>query len=152
VRRVVVDLAPSAAHGGLVDDLRNIAAETTRSGGVDVDVRVVGDVVDPGSEAGTALVRSARGLLANVVEHASATRAVVTVTFYADAVSVDVLDDGRGFAAGRGSDAGMRGRGLAGIRERVAALGGRLDVESTPGTGTAVAVTVPVARDDGARG
>ena len=152
VRRVVSDLAPNAASGGLVDDLRNLAAETARSAGVDVEVRVVGDVLDPGAEAGTALVRSTRGLLANVAEHASATRAVVTVTFHEDAVSVDVLDDGRGFAAGRGSDAGMRGRGLAGIGERVATLGGRLDVESAPGAGTAVAVTLPVARDDRSRG
>jgi signal transduction histidine kinase len=152
VRRVVADLAPSAAPGGLVDDMRHVAAETARSAGIGVEVRVVGDVVDPGLDARTALVRSVRGLLANVAEHAAATRAVVTVTFHEDAVSVDVLDDGRGFAAGSGGDAGMRGRGLAGIRERVATLGGRLDVESTPGTGTAVAVTVPVTRDDGPRG
>jgi len=78
-------------------------------------------------------------------------------------VSLDVLDDGRGFVAADGGDAGMRGHGLAGIQERVAALGGRLDVESTPGAGTAVAVSVPVAapaapvaapvaREDGTRG
>ncbi len=152
VRRVVADLAPSAAPGGLLIDLRHLAAETSRTAGVEVDVRVVGDVVDPGPEACTALVRSARGLLANVAEHAAASRAVLTVTFHEDAVSLDVLDDGRGFVADAATDAGMRGRGIAGIRERVAALGGRLDVESTPGTGTAVAVTVPVAKDDEARG
>ena len=152
VRRVVADLAPSSAPGGLVDDVRHVAAETARSAGIGVEVRVVGDVVDPGLDASTALVRSVRGLLANVAEHAAATRAVVTVTFHEDAVSVDVLDDGRGFAAGSGGDAGMRGRGLAGIQERVATLGGRLDVESAPGAGTAVAVTVPVTRDDGLRG
>jgi signal transduction histidine kinase len=151
VRRVVADRAPSAAPGGLVDDLQNLATETARSTGVDVEVRVVGDVVDPGAEAGTALVRSTRGLLANVAEHAAAARVVLTVTFHADAVSVDVLDDGRGFPPGRASDAGMRGHGLEGIRERVAALGGRLDVESAPGNGTAAAVTVPLGREDGPR-
>ena len=163
VRRVVADLAPTAVPGGLVADLRHVAAETARSAGIDVEVRVVGDVVDPGPEAATALVRSARGLLANVAEHAAASRAVLTVTFHEDAVSLDVLDDGRGFVAADGGDAGMRGHGLAGIQERVAALGGRLDVESTPGAGTAVAVSVPVAapvppvaapvaREDGTRG
>jgi len=163
VRRVVADRAPTAVPGGLVADLRHVAAETARSAGIDVEVRVVGDVVDPGPEAATALVRSARGLLANVAEHAAASRAVLTVTFHEDAVSLDVLDDGRGFVAADGGDAGMRGHGLAGIQERVAALGGRLDVESTPGAGTAVAVSVPVdapvppvaapvAREDGTRG
>ena len=90
---------------------------------------------------------------------------MLTVTFHEDAVSLDVLDDGRGFVAADGGDAGMRGHGLAGIQERVAALGGRLDVESTPGAGTAVAaersrrprprpppVAAPVAREDGTRG
>ena len=76
VRRVVADLAPTAVPGGLVADLRHLAAETARSAAVDVEVRVVGDVVDPGPEAATALVRSARGLLANVAEHAAASRAV----------------------------------------------------------------------------
>ena len=112
-------------------------------------------IVDPGPAAGTALVRSVRGLLANVVEHAGATRAVVTVTFQDDVVAVDVIDDGRGFAGPLDTTEPDRGRGLAGIRERVAEIGGRLDVESTPGEGTAVAVTVPVGSapgEDGARG
>jgi signal transduction histidine kinase len=154
VRRVVADLSPAGA-GGLVDDLRQLAAETDRTGGLAVEVRVVGAVVDPGPAAGTALVRSVRGLLANVVEHAQATRAVVTVTFQEDVVAVDVIDDGRGFAGPLDTTDPDRGRGLAGIRERVSELGGRLDVESTPGEGTAVAVTVPVAApagEDGARG
>ena len=46
--RVVADLAPTAVPGGLVADLRHLAAETARSAAVDVEVRVVGDVVDPG--------------------------------------------------------------------------------------------------------
>ena len=121
VRRVVADLAPTAVPGGLVADLRHVAAETARSAGIDVEVRVVGDVVDPGPEAATALVRSARGLLANVAEHAAASRAVLTVTFHEDAVSLDVLDDGRGFVAGgrrRRRYAGARARGDPGARRR----------------------------------
>src|SRR4051794_3048766 len=114
VRRVVADRAPSAAPGGLLDDLQNLATETARSTGVDVEARVVGDIVDPGAQAGTALVRSTRGLLANVAEHAAAARVVLTVTFHEDAVSVDVLDDGRGFPPGRASEPGMWGHGLEG--------------------------------------
>jgi signal transduction histidine kinase len=161
VRRVVADLAPAAAPGGgdgLVDDLRQLAAEVERTADVAVEVRVEGDVVDPGPEACAALVRSVRGVLANVAEHAAASRAVLTVTFHGDSVAVDVIDDGRGFRPttdGTGGEA-LRGRGLTGIRERVLALGGRLDVESAPGEGTAVAVTVPVGPsrtgEDGARG
>jgi signal transduction histidine kinase len=58
--------------------------------------------------------------------------------------ALDVRDDGAGFAPSaddRGPDGGL---GLRGMRERVEALGGRLAVESAPGRGTTIAVTVPV--------
>ena len=58
--------------------------------------------------------------------------------------ALDVRDDGAGFAPegfGHGPDGGL---GLRGMRERVEALGGRLAVESAPGRGTTIAVTVPV--------
>jgi signal transduction histidine kinase len=58
--------------------------------------------------------------------------------------ALDVRDDGAGFvpaADGSGSNGGL---GLRGMRERVEALGGRLAVESAPGRGTTIAVTVPV--------
>ncbi len=58
--------------------------------------------------------------------------------------TLDVRDDGSGFAStadGYGPNGGL---GLRGMRERIEALGGRLAVESAPGQGTTIAVTVPV--------
>jgi signal transduction histidine kinase len=69
----------------------------------------------------------------------------VTLTYLHDEVLLDVRDDGRGFISlPRASDAGTRGRGLRGIRERAAALGGHADIESAVGEGTTVSVRFPL--------
>jgi signal transduction histidine kinase len=146
-RRVVRDLAPAALDGGtLPDALRRIAADTSAGTGIAVRVEVSGSPQPIAADVEAALVRTARGALANVVEHAAARNAVVTLTYLPDQVCLDVIDDGRGLTtddrAGqrKGSD---RGHGLPGIRERVEALGGRLDLENSAAGGTALAVTLP---------
>ncbi|HET6289320.1 MAG TPA: ATP-binding protein, partial [Amycolatopsis sp.] len=91
------------------------------------------------------LLRTAQEALANVAKHARAGRVALTLSYMEDLVTLDVLDDGVGFApdakrAGGSPDGGF---GLAGMRQRVQRLAGRLDVESEPGGGTAITVTVP---------
>jgi signal transduction histidine kinase len=146
-RRVVRDRAPAALDGGtLPDALRRIAADTSTGSGIAVRVEVEGSPQPVAADVEAALVRTARGALANVVEHAAARNAVVTLTYLPDQVCLDVIDDGRGLPADdragqrKGSN---RGHGLPGIQERVEALGGRLDLESSAGGGTALAVTLP---------
>jgi signal transduction histidine kinase len=153
-RRVVRDLAPTALDGGsLPDALRRIGTETTTGTGISVRVEVSGPPQPVAADVEAALVRTARGALANVVEHAGARTAVVTLTYLPDQVCLDVIDDGRGLpddgaaadpgASSAGDPPGNRGRGLRGIRDRVEALGGQVDLESAPGRGTALAVTLP---------
>ncbi len=95
-----------------------------------------------------ALLRIAQSALGNTTQHAQATRARVTLTGMDTAVSLDVVDDGVGFEladvldAGPGSDGGF---GLISMRSRAAELGGTMSVESEPGQGTAVAVSVELA-------
>ena len=129
--------------------LQQLAAEVSARSGLPVSVRVSGAVVRLPSQVATALLRTARGALANVAEHAGAARAVVTLSYLDDQVSLDVYDDGRGLPSVRSSgtrsgSADRRGLGLWAIRNRVEGLGGELVVESTPGRGTALAVTLPV--------
>ncbi|MEV7648152.1 sensor histidine kinase [Arthrobacter sp. NPDC089319] len=91
------------------------------------------------------LLRACQASLANVLEHAGASTAVVTLGFMADAVTVDIYDDGAGFdpsAAGPREDG--TGFGLRSLAERAAALGGTMAVESAPGEGTVVAVRLPL--------
>lgn len=93
-----------------------------------------------------ALLRIAQSALANVVRHAGAGRAEITLTFMDTSVTLDVVDDGRGFdpsaASPAASDGG--GFGLPAMRARAGTLGGLFTVESAPGQGTAVAVTLPL--------
>ena len=88
-----------------------------------------------------ALLRAAQESLANARRHARATRISVTLTYFTDQASLDVIDDGRGFDAS--VVAGSGGMGLLGMRERAERLGGSVVIESAPGEGTAVAVTLP---------
>jgi signal transduction histidine kinase len=76
--------------------------------------------------------------LTNVAKYAQATRASVTVTRANGQVLVEVSDDGVG-----GADP-MRGSGLRGLLDRVSVLGGSLEVDSTPGSGTTVRAAIPL--------
>lgn len=147
VRRVVRDLAPAdlaadSSGSALPVALRRVAEQAAP--GIRVEVRVDGDPVAVPEVVAAALVRTARGALANVVEHAAARRVVMTLTYQEDEVVLDVRDDGCGFHPGEVRPRGARGRGLAGIRDRAEALGGRADVESAPGEGTTVSVRFPL--------
>ncbi|AIY20213.1 two component system histidine kinase [Pimelobacter simplex] len=146
VRRVVRDLAPAdlAASAAALPDALRRAAEQADPGGLPAEVRVDGTPVVVPADVAAALVRTARGALANVREHAGAGRVALTLTYLLDEVVLDVRDDGRGFDPAQVRAIGTRGRGLAGIRDRAEALGGQADIESAPGEGTTVSVRFPV--------
>ncbi|MEU3344812.1 sensor histidine kinase [Streptomyces sp. NPDC006700] len=96
-----------------------------------------------------ALLRIAQSALGNTLRHARARRAEITLSFMDTAVALDVVDDGAGFDPGAEHSAARPGRtadggfGLPAMRSRAEALGGTFTVESSPGQGTAVAVTLP---------
>ena len=143
---MVRDLAPAGLEDDATGDALTAALERVAGGthGLDVQVRVHGAPVAVDPAVASALVRSARGAVANVVEHADATRAVVSLTFLSDEVRLDVRDDGHGVAPARPGARGDRGHGLDGIRERASGLGGSAAVESHPGEGTTVTVRFPL--------
>ncbi|MGW0877276.1 histidine kinase [Streptomyces sp. NPDC002740] len=120
-RRFVHDLAPAdlAAHS-LPEALAVLAARESGPG-LAVEFRLDGDPGPLPERVEAALLRIAQGALANVREHAAATRGVLTLTCLDDLVSLDVADNGRGFGPGTGRE---KERG----KER-----GR---EPGPGTGT----------------
>lgn len=147
VRRVVRDLAPAqhdtaTAGTELLQALQRICDQAAI--GTMVEVRVDGGPRPVPAGHAAALIRTARGVLANIREHAAAERTVLTLTYHDNEVVLDIRDDGSGFHPQGIHVTGTRGRGLAGIRERAEALGGRADVESAPGEGTTVSVRFPL--------
>jgi signal transduction histidine kinase len=148
-RRFIHELTPAALEDQtLASALERLARSTVDgNGGLQVEVRVSGESVPVPMQVETALFRLAQGALANVVQHAEAARATITLTHMDDAVSLDVVDDGRGFDPDdlSGATAG-RSFGLVAMRERVATLGGTISIESAPGKGTAVAITFGLER------
>ena len=76
--------------------------------------------------------------LANVARHANATRAVVSIARAGNRLVIEVRDNGQG-----GADPSRRAPGLAGLRDRVAGLGGSMYVISPPGGPTTISVELP---------
>lgn len=154
-RRSVRALRPEQLDGtGLAEALDELAR--TWSGGTAVRVRTeVSGIPRPlGTEAEAALFRVAQEGLANVAKHARARTVHVTLTFLDDVALLDIRDDGTGFAVEPGELAppapaiptapGRRaGFGLEAMRQRLARVGGVLEVESAVGQGTALSARVP---------
>jgi signal transduction histidine kinase len=97
-------------------------------------------------DAEVALYRTVQEALANVVRHADATSADVTIAVADRHVSVTVTDDGRGLPVGWSPETLRRDGhvGLAGMRERLAALGGAVTVSARATGGVALAAHLPV--------
>jgi signal transduction histidine kinase len=134
--KALVDIMRAGPVPGL-DALVPLAAQV-REAGLEVTVTESGERADVPAPVATAVYRVVQEALTNTVRHARASRAVVTLRYGATGVVVDVQDDGQGAAAI------TDGHGIAGMRERVAALGGTLT--AAPGkTGFSVRASIPIA-------
>ncbi|MFF8898937.1 sensor histidine kinase [Streptomyces lydicus] len=150
-RRFVRALSPPDLEtGSLPAALERLCATTARTSGLAVHCQVSGAPTPLPTPHEVALLRIAQSALANTVQHAAAARVELTLSYMDTEVALDVVDDGAGFApadvpAPGSARAGGSGFGLAAMRARARALQGTLAVESAPGEGTAVAVTLPCA-------
>ncbi|HQT91699.1 MAG TPA: histidine kinase, partial [Candidatus Kryptobacter bacterium] len=97
-------------------------------------------------ELETACFRIAQEAMTNITKHASAKSVKIDVAVSGDELIMRIEDDGRGFDAARALTDAVRGKsfGLLGMQERVALLGGQLDINSAKGEGTVVAVRLPL--------
>jgi signal transduction histidine kinase len=135
VRRSVHTLrseTPFRLSAALTDLVRSVDGEPP-----EVHVDLIGDEDGYSTASLTALYRAAQESLTNVRRHAAATRVSVRLSLDGDRAELVVADDGRGFQPHR------EGFGLRGMRERVELLGGDVRVDSRPGAGTRITVTVP---------
>ena len=107
--------------------------------GIPAEIRVAGgeETRRLPPEAETAFYRVAQEALNNILKHAHATRVDVILEQRADDVMLVIEDDGIGFDPAEANLA-PQGLGLTGMRERAALVGATLEIESTPGQGTAI--------------
>ncbi|ALO11872.1 two component system, sensory histidine kinase [Streptomyces venezuelae] len=154
-RRFVRALSPpDLEHGSLAAALERLCEPGAGSGaygsyepeaaGPRVRFSVSGTPAELPTPYEVALLRIAQSALANTVRHASASRAEITLSFMDASVTLDVVDDGKGFDPGSVRQSSEGGFGLPAMRSRAESLGGTFTVESAPGQGTAVAVSLPL--------
>ena len=153
---IAVRLRPRALDDfGLEAALTAYTEEWTRHSGIEVDLHAVVGASRLPTAVETAIYRVVQEALTNVARHSKAQHAGVVVERRNGHVIAVVEDDGHGFPAADGSAEQPKesgSLGLLGIRERVALLGGTLDVESSPGSGTALFARIPLADAGGGAG
>ena len=127
-------------------DLDALLAEVAKAG-LAVKLRVQGRPAPLPAGLDLSAYRIVQEALTNVVKHAGPATAQVTICYRDQEVAVEVTDDGRGVGAVAGDGRRGTGHGLIGMRERVAAFGGDLEVGPRPGGGFRVAARLPVAAE-----
>lgn len=137
-RAVVASSASLQVDRGLASALSLLAERVTRETGIRVSSTVAGST---SRELEVVLLRCAQEALANVRKHSGATSARVEVAPRGTGLVLSVTDDGTGFD--RPDEAASRGFGLTGMGERLALVGGGLEISSTPTGGARLVVTIP---------
>jgi signal transduction histidine kinase len=137
--------------GRLGDAIVTVAEKWSELHDIPVQVSTSGTARMLPAEAEVALLRTAQEALANVARHANASSVELLLAYDRFEVSLEVRDNGAGFEqkqSTRTKDSG--GFGLVAMRQRIEGLSGTLRVESMPGSGTAVSVSVPAETQDAA--
>jgi NarL family two-component system sensor histidine kinase LiaS len=143
VRKELIDLIhelrpPSMDGQDFMGVLKEFAIEWAHRSGIEIEVEIQ-DHGELSLEAEQTLYRIAQEALANVARHSAANRVDLLLSSGAGVATMTVADDGCGFDPG----AEHAGMGLISMRERTEALNGSVVIESEPGGGTRIAVTLP---------
>jgi signal transduction histidine kinase len=139
MQALLIELRPAGGDGaGLAPALQEICAAYHDRLGVTVDASLADVTVPPPVEH--ALLRITQEACTNAVRHGNARRLAVSLARQDGHVQLAIRDTGTGFDPA----APHAGAGLAHIRDRVAELGGTVDIDSAPGRGAALTVRVPV--------
>lgn len=152
-RRLVAAMAPpDLAHSTLADALTRLAISTTERSGVQVDVRISGNLPPLDVTEQSVLVRVAQSAMANVVQHAQAQHATISLGGADDDARVrfELSDDGVGFDVDAPVPASGRGYGVGMMRRRLERIGGELAIASGP-SGTVVTAVIQTMDPHGRR-
>lgn len=147
LRAFAKDLRPSALDelGAVVSIKQQLSGFRERTG-VDALLVLVGQEQELPAEIGTSVFRITQEALRNVERHSRASRVLVTVTFSERQIALKIADNGVGFNSPlSATDLASNGKlGVLGMFEHAELLGGRLRIESRPGSGTLVSAHIPL--------
>ncbi|HSM09217.1 MAG TPA: CheR family methyltransferase [Gemmatimonadota bacterium] len=146
-RQLTVELSPPVLdREGLTDALAWLRTHMLELHDIEVEIVADGPFDLPDEDWRMLLFQAVRELLFNVVKHAGTNRATVELSEREDEIVIRVVDEGRGFdvssIAGRSVDDSSVG--LLSLGERLRLFGGRLEIESTPGSGTRASLHAPI--------
>lgn len=141
---LVHDLRPAQLDDlGLVPALQSMLESDYRANGMQVMFEVSGTQRRLEALIETVLFRVSQEALTNVARHAGVNKAILRLAYSSDEVRLKVTDAGKGFDPNEPLKP-PRGWGLEGMRERVASVGGQLNLSSAPGRGTTLEVIIPL--------
>ena len=142
-RRISADLRPLMLDDlGLADAASWLVDDFAKRSGITSRIDVPAELPEVSKAVGTAVYRAIQESLTNIARHAGAKSAWVVLGVEDGAIHVEVEDDGRGIAP---EDLGKsRSLGLKGMRERIAFLGGTLEIARAPRGGTRLQLRVPL--------
>jgi signal transduction histidine kinase/streptogramin lyase len=147
IRDLSLDMRPPLLDElGLVPALSGYLETQASRAGIEIDVNDGPEIGRLTPEIEIAAFRVVQEAVTNVIRHARATKATVTVSRKNGRLELSVLDDGRGFEVGDTIDRAAAGQalGLLGMQERIGALGGELEISSNPGSGTLIRARLPL--------
>jgi len=133
---------PMLQYAGISESLKLLCEEFEKTRGLRIDVVVPPVIEDLPTEVGLCVFRVAQECLQNIARHSGAGQARLVFERTRRQVRLRVSDTGKGFVEGEAIRKG--GLGLISMKERVQYLRGSLEVDSAPGCGTEVRVTIPV--------
>ena len=143
-RRSVHALRPQPLQAATLSDaIADVVRRWSALHGIAVQLTTTGTQRVMTPEADAALLRATQEALTNVAKYAEATRVGVTLSYMEKGVALDVRDDGVGFDPSRHNGSEGGGFGLVAMRQRIEGLNGTLEIESEPGSGTAISAAVP---------
>lgn len=148
-RRVVQDLRPDLLEKqSLPSAIKRTAIRWQDEVNIPVTITATGTPVPLHPDIEVTLLRAAQESLNNIRKHARATAVQLTLSYMGDVVILDVHDDGVGINGAKPS-ALSGGYGLQAMRERAAQLGGEVEIESEPGEGTTLVMSIPIGKENG---
>jgi signal transduction histidine kinase len=143
-RNSIRDLrSPLLERCGLGDALRNLAGEASSTSGPAVETRITGDPDILSPDAQYQLLRLCQEALGNALKHARATHITIELAVTPETIVLAVQDDGCGFRPDALDAADPSHFGMLGMRERAAKINARLEIQSSPGMGTRVGISLP---------